>query len=146
MKKILLMLLISVAILPIFAQGADRIIGVWFNSDNSSKIEISKTEDGSFVGTIVWLSEPLDNAEKPPTDSNNPRAELRNRPLIDLQVLSGLTYDGKGKYSGGRIYDPQSGKTYLAKADMMNNNTLSLRIYIGISLAGRTVTWTRTTK
>jgi uncharacterized protein (DUF2147 family) len=145
MKKLVLILLISIAILPVFAQGADRILGLWFNGEKSSKIEISQAEDGSYVGKIVWLKEPLDKAEKPKTDNKNPNKELRNRPLMELQVLSGLSYDGKGKYSGGRIYDPKSGKTYSAKAEMLNNNTLALRGFIGISLAGRTDTWIRTT-
>lgn len=145
MKKLVLILLISIAILPVFAQGADRILGLWFNGEKSSKIEISQAEDGSYVGKIVWLKKPLDKAEKPKTDNKNPNKELRNRPLMELQVLSGLSYDGKGKYSGGRIYDPKSGKTYSAKAEMLNNNTLALRGFIGISLAGRTDTWIRTT-
>jgi len=145
MKKLVLILLISIAILPVFAQGADRILGIWFNGEKSSKIEISQAEDGSYVGKIVWLKEPLDKAEKPKTDSKNPNKEFRNRPLMELQVLTGLSYDGKGKYSGGRIYDPKSGKTYSAKAEMLNNNTLALRGFIGISLAGRTDTWIRTT-
>jgi len=65
---------------------------------------------------------------------------------MNLQILSGLSYNGKSKYSGGKIYDPKSGKTYSAKAEMTNNNTLALRGFIGIALAGRTDTWIRTTK
>lgn len=146
MKKMLVTLIAFSLIFPIFAQGADRIIGVWFNGDKSSKIEISKNEAGKFEGHIVWLKEPNDAAGEPKTDHNNPQAKLAQRPLLGLQVLSELDYKGKGKYDDGKIYDPQSGKTYSAKAEMVNNNTLALRGYIGISFAGRTVTWTRTTK
>jgi uncharacterized protein (DUF2147 family) len=146
MKKLILPILALLFILPIFAQNADRITGVWFNGEKSSKIEISQAKDGSFIGKIVWLKEPNDTAGKPKTDAKNPDEKLTKRPLIELQVLSGLTYNGKGKYSGGKIYDPKSGKTYSAKAEMPNNNTLALRGFIGIALAGRTDTWTRTTK
>jgi uncharacterized protein (DUF2147 family) len=146
MKHILLIIIALCLVLPVFAQAADRITGVWYNGEKSSKIEISKLEDGSFVGKIVWLREPNDDKGKPKLDAKNPDDKLAKRPLIDLQVLSGLEYDGKSKYSGGKIYDPKSGKTYSAKAEMLNNNTISLRGFIGIALAGRTDTWIRTTK
>lgn len=146
MKQILFTILILSLILPIFAQAADRITGVWYNGEKSSKIEISQAEDGTFIGKIVWLREPNDEKGNAKLDSKNPDAKLAKRPLMNLQVLSGLEYDGKNKYSGGKIYDPKSGKTYSAKAQMVNNNTLSLRGFIGIALAGRTDTWVRTTK
>ncbi|MDD2596899.1 MAG: DUF2147 domain-containing protein [Candidatus Cloacimonetes bacterium] len=146
MKKLILPILALLFIIPIFAQNADRITGVWFNGEKSSKIEITQAKDGSFIGKIIWLKEPNDSAGNPKTDTKNSDDKLAKRPLMNLQVLSGLTYDGKSKYSGGKIYDPKSGKTYSAKAEMTNNNTLALRGFIGIALAGRTDTWIRTTK
>jgi uncharacterized protein (DUF2147 family) len=146
MKKLILPILALLFIIPIFAQNADRITGVWFNGEKSSKIEITQAKDGSFIGKIIWLKEPNDSAGNPKTDTKNSDDKLAKRPLMNLQVLSGLTYDGKSKYSGGKIYDPKSGKTYSAKAEMTNNNTLALRGFIGIALAGRTDTCIRTTK
>ncbi|MCB5258998.1 MAG: DUF2147 domain-containing protein [Candidatus Cloacimonetes bacterium] len=146
MKHILFTILIICLAIPAFAQVAERINGVWYNGEKSSKIEIIRLEDGSFSGKIVWLREPNDANEKAKTDSKNPDNKLRKRPLIGLEVLTGLKYNGNNKYSKGKIYDPKSGKTYSAKAELVNNNTLSLRGFIGIALAGRTDTWIRTTK
>jgi len=151
MKHIILITIALLMLLPLFAQvaekpAADRITGIWFNGEKTSKIEISQTKSGAFVGKIIWLKEPNDENGNPKTDHKNPDNELRSRPLIDLQILSGLKADGKNKYSGGKIYDPKSGKTYSAKAELTNNNTLALRSFIGIALAGRTDTWIRTTK
>ncbi|HPF08491.1 MAG TPA: DUF2147 domain-containing protein [Candidatus Cloacimonadota bacterium] len=146
MKQVILAILTLLFILPMFAQTGDRITGVWYNGERSSKIEISQAKDGSFIGKIIWLKEPNDAAGNPKKDSKNSDAELAKRPLMNLQILSGLSYNGKSKYSGGKIYDPKSGKTYSAKAEMTNNNTLALRGFIGIALAGRTDTWIRTTK
>jgi uncharacterized protein (DUF2147 family) len=146
MKKLILPILALLFIIPIFAQNADRITGVWFNGEKSSKIEITQAKDGSFIGKIIWLKEPNDSAGNPKTDTKNSDDKLAKRPLMNLQVLSGLTYDGKSKYSGGKIYDPKSGKTYSAKAEMTNNNTLALRGFIRIALAGSTDTCIRTTK
>ena len=54
-----------------------------------------------------------------------------------------LSGDGDGKWSGGFIYDPNSGKTYRGKLRLVDTNTLEVRGFIGISLIGRTETWTR---
>jgi len=146
MKKTIFILIALSLIIPIFAQGAERITGVWFNGEKTSKIEISQAKDGLFVGQIVWVKEANDKDGKPKTDLNNPDVKLRKKPLIGMQVLTDLKYDGKGKYSKGKIYDPRAGKTYSAKAEMVNNNTLAFRGYVGNPLFGRTDTWTRTTK
>lgn len=42
MKKIIFILIALSLILPIFAQGAQRITGVWFNGEKTSKIEIDR--------------------------------------------------------------------------------------------------------
>ena len=144
MKKIIFILIALSLIIPMFAQPGSRITGVWFSGEKNSKIEISKTEDGLYVGHLVWLKDPNEKDGKAKVDANNPDAKLRQKPLVGLQILFDLKYDGKDKYSGGKIYDPQAGKTYSSKAEMVNNNTLSLRGFIGIPLAGRTETWTRT--
>lgn len=143
MKKIVILTLAVLLALPLFAQGKERIYGNWYNGKKSAKLEIYALKDGSISGKLIWLREPLTPDGKAKTDSKNPDAKLRNTPMIGLNILSGLVYDGKGKYSKGKIYDPESGKSYSAKAEMVDNNTIALRGYIGISLAGRTETWTR---
>jgi uncharacterized protein (DUF2147 family) len=65
--------------------------------------------------------------------------------LADPAAVAGtwLSRDGDGAWSGGFIYDPNSGKTYRCKLKLKDRNTLKLRGYIGISLLGRTDVWTR---
>jgi hypothetical protein len=41
------------------------------------------------------------------------------------------------------IYDPKNGNTYSCTIKMLNPNTLEVRGYIGVSLIGRTDTWTK---
>ncbi len=62
---------------------------------------------------------------------------------MNLVILTGLSFDKNNKYDGGRIYDPKSGNTYSCKGELRNNNTLALRGFVGVSLIGRTDTWTR---
>lgn len=150
MKHLIIIILALILTIPalVLAQklnDTDRITGVWFNGEKTSKIEIYETKNGAFAGKIIWLKEPNENG-KPKVDKKNPSESLQARPLMDLVILSGLVPDGKTKYKSGKIYDPKSGKTYSAKAELANNNTLSLRGFIGVSLVGRTDTWVRTTK
>jgi uncharacterized protein (DUF2147 family) len=46
-------------------------------------------------------------------------------------------------WDDGNIYDPKNGNTYSCTIRMENANTISVRGYIGVSLIGRTDTWTR---
>lgn len=125
------------------APASDAILGVWFNAEKDAKIEITK-EDGKFFGKVIWLKNPLNEQGKPKTDVENPDAKLKSRPRLGLVVLTDLAYKGSNKYEKGKIYDPKSGKTYSAQAELANNNLLKLRGFIGVSLIGRTSEWTRT--
>jgi uncharacterized protein (DUF2147 family) len=58
-----------------------------------------------------------------------------------MEILSGFTYED-GRWTGGEIYDPKSGKTYSCNMKLKANK-LEIRGYVGLSLFGRTTTWTR---
>ncbi len=57
--------------------------------------------------------------------------------------MTGFRYAGEDRWTGGEIYDPNSGNTYKGTMRLIDRNTLKLRGYIGISLFGRSDTWTR---
>ena len=78
---------------------------------------------------------------KPKLDEENPDAKKRTQPIIGLLILKGLKKDGDKDYNDATIYDPKNGKTYSCKITY-KGNTLDLRGYVGISLIGRTSTWT----
>jgi len=120
----------------------DKIEGFWLNQEKEARIEIYKAKNGKFYGKIVWLKEPTRDG-KPKTDIHNPKAELRSQPIVGLLILKGFEKDGDKTYENGTIYDPKNGKTYSCKITYENANTLSIRGYIGISMLGRTTTWTR---
>jgi uncharacterized protein (DUF2147 family) len=124
-----------------FAQK-DKIEGLWFNAEQSAKVQIYKAVDGKFWGKIVWLKEPVRNG-KPRTDEKNPKERLRNTPLMNLPILRGFTKEDDNTYSNGQIYDPKNGKTYSCTITYRNDKELGIRGYIGISMIGRTTTWRR---
>jgi len=56
-----------------------------------------------------------------------------------------MKYDGRGQWSGGSIYDPDTGHTYSCKLELLDPNKLKVRGFLGVSLLGRTQIWTRYT-
>jgi uncharacterized protein (DUF2147 family) len=125
----------------VFAQKKDDIIGKWINPSGEGQIEIYKRGD-KYFGKLVWLKEPSDERGKPKTDLKNPNENQRSKPILGLEILKNFVFDD-GKWEDGTIYDPKSGKTYSCKLSLKNNNLLSIRGYIGVSLIGRTEVFKR---
>ena len=146
MKKIVIILVLALYSAASIAQEADKIAGIWWNDEKTTKIEVKKV-DGKYVGTIVYMiPEKYENGQ-PPKDDKNPDSTLRNRSLIGLQILEGFIYNTKKKeWNSGKIYDPKSGNTYDCYAWLENNELLKLKGYIGgIRWLGRSSEWYRTT-
>lgn len=148
MKRLGLVLVLCLLISQAFAQDAQKIAGIYWNDEKTSKIEV-KEENGKFIGTVIYINpEKYVNGE-PEKDNMNPDVKLRSRSRLGLQILSGLKFDASDKeWQGGRIYDPKNGKTYDCFAWFdQDANTLNLKGYIaGMKWLGRATTWTRTTK
>lgn len=124
---------------PVAAAPSD-IAGTWLSGDGDGLIKI-QVDGGTITARI--LGSPTPDPERAKTDVRNPDPALRDRPLVGLDIFDGFIYDGDGQWSGGFIYDPNSGKTYRGKLRLVDGNTLEVRGFIGISLIGRTDTWLR---
>jgi uncharacterized protein (DUF2147 family) len=122
------------------ADDMPKIDGTWLSGDGDGWIDVIATAEG-LSGVIE--GSPNADEDRPDTDEKNPDPALRNRPLVGLQLFHGFEYEGDGRWTGGTIYDPNSGKTYRCKVTYIDQNTLKVRGYIGVSLLGRTETWTR---
>jgi uncharacterized protein (DUF2147 family) len=135
---------VTMLAIPAYSQNkADDIIGIWLTGGKEpAKIQIYKS-DVKFNGKITWLKNPTENG-KQRVDANNPSETKRSNPIIGLVILTGFKFDGEEEWKGGDIYDPESGKTYSSYIYLKDKNTLKVRGYVGISLFGRTETWTRT--
>lgn len=148
MKQFIFSVLLSVLVIGSYAQDAQKITGIWWNNEKTSKIEV-KENKGEFIGTVIHIiPEKYVNGE-PEKDNMNPDEKLRTRSRLGIQILSGLKYNSSDKqWISGRIYDPKNGKTYDCYAWFENdNNILNIKGYVaGIKWLGRSTTWTRTTK
>ena len=96
-----------------------------------------------YFGRLTWLKEIRDEKGQIKRDSKNPDPSLRKRPLLGSEILNNFDYLGNGTWGNGTIYDPKTGKTYSCKITRLNNDQLSIRGYVGISLLGRTEIWKR---
>ena len=65
-----------------------------------------------------------------------------NKPIIGLVIIKNLIEDD-GEYNDGTILDPNNGKSYKCYLELIGNNKLKLRGYIGFSILGRTQYWQR---
>lgn len=122
------------------ADGLPPIEGTWLSGDGDGWIEVTRKGDG--LSGVVKGS-PNAAEDRPDKDEKNPDPALRDRPLTGLELFSGFSYDGDGRWTGGTIYDPNSGKTYRCIITWVDRETLKVRGYIGVPMLGRTETWTR---
>lgn len=65
---------------------------------------------------------------KPRPDRKNAKPELRDRPLIGLQLLTNYRFR-KGRWRGD-FYDPGSGRTYSSHIRVDDEGNLRLRAYV----------------
>ncbi|MBC7448255.1 MAG: DUF2147 domain-containing protein [Hymenobacteraceae bacterium] len=137
-------LTLAVAVLACFSAAAQKLspLGVWTNSEKKANFEIYQCGN-KLCGKIVSLREPNDAAGKPKTDTENPEAKLRSRPRLGMVFMQDFVYDDGNKWDDGKIYDPESGKTYSCYMKMENANQMEVKGYIGFSMIGRSQTWTR---
>ncbi len=68
--------------------------------------------------------------------------ELKNKPILGMVIFRNFRPDGD-LWAGGTVVDPESGKVYKGKVWAVGKDKLSMRGFVGISLLGRTETWTR---
>ncbi len=144
-KLILTAILFLLLSCPIFAQNSDAILGVWKSGEGTGMVQIYKKGD-QYFGKVVWLKVANDPDGKPRTDINNPDEKLRTRPLKGLENLRAFVFKGENTWEEGRIYDPKTGNDYACEMKLVDENTLEVRGFIGVSLFGRTDVWKRQVK
>jgi uncharacterized protein (DUF2147 family) len=123
--------------------GAASPVGVWYAEGGAARVEIDICA-AVLCGRVVWLRSPFDENGCDQHDAHNPDPALRDRPIMGLEVLTGLQSSSDGElWSGGTIYDPTSGRTYRCTARLEGPDRLHIRGFIGVPLLGRTTTWIR---
>ena len=67
----------------------------------------------------------------------------KNQPVIGMVIVRHMKWNGK-EYDGGDILDPDTGTVYRCRMRLTGGGAkLQVRGFVGVSLFGRTQTWTR---
>lgn len=137
MSILLLLILLPMLGLEAFAQtSSNAIVGEWVNEQGDAKFKIYRKGD-KYFGDIIW------GTGGPTKDVNNPDPKMKDRDLVGLTILKDFNYENKNIWSSGTIYDPKDGKTYSCKMTLKKSDKLEVRGYVGVSLFGRSETWTK---
>lgn len=129
MKKLSIIILILWQVTVIYSQTkADDIIGYYLAIDpkngEKAQMEVYKTTDGKYEAKVLWV------------ENKNLNHEIGTVPIRNL------TFDSKtGEWKNGRAL--HDGSEYSMIVNFNNDGRLKLRGYLGISLLGKTVYWTR---
>jgi uncharacterized protein (DUF2147 family) len=127
--KLLLNFVFAILSLSISAQNhPDDLIGKWVNEDASARFEFFKTGN-TYNAKIIWLAKPQNENGGQKLDKNNPDKKLRNRPIIELVMLTGLQFSANNSmWNDGKIYSPEKGETLACKIRLTNKNELALTV------------------
>jgi uncharacterized protein (DUF2147 family) len=124
MRSLLLGAALALAATP--ALAADPVEGDWLVQGGSAKVRIAPCagKPDRLCGVFTWLK-----SEKPGQvvrDAENPDPALRSRPLVGSIFIRDFRRVEAGRWTGGKIYSPEEGKTYDSKMRINPDGTLKL--------------------
>lgn len=119
-------------------------VGAWTTIDDETKkpksvVRITE-KDGVISGTIEKILDPAKQDSKcEECADDDPR---KGKPVVGMTILTGLKKEGDNVYGGGRVLDPNNGKTYNARVTVIDGGK-KLEMRGSILFIGRTQTWLR---
>jgi len=128
----------TLALLATPALAVDPVEGLWMVQAGTAKVRVAPcaADKARMCGQIAWLK------QAGAKDANNPDESLRSRPVLGLLMIRDFKSAGAGKWTGGKIYDPNSGKTYGSK--MTANPDGTLKVEGCIAVVCQAQTWKKT--
>ncbi len=135
------LMLLSLTATPALAQ-VKAPTGLWLTQNQRSVVELYRCAGDKplLCGKIAWI---IDGGMQ--FDTKNPDASRHKTPLCGMTILSGLKMDSPTKWTGGTVYKADEGDLYDASMTVLSNNKVEMRGYMGISMFGKSQTWTRVT-
>lgn len=133
--------ILFVAVAGVFSAQA-QVTGKWKTIDDEtgkakSIVEIYES-NGKLYGKITEILNPAKKNAK----CDKCEGADKGKPIEGLVIIKGLTKDGS-EWTDGDILDPTKGKLYSCTLKLDGKDKLKVRGYMGVSLLGRTQTWTR---
>ena len=117
-----LLVLTALLSLPFQSSAQDSLAGRWKTVDDAtcktkSIVEIHTARDGSIAGRVAEI---VDTKDGPNPVCKECKGALHGKPIKGMTILWGLKPDGTGKWAGGRVLDPENGKDYKAKLELLD--------------------------
>lgn len=140
-------MLIATLFIGSLMQGAaesDSPVGTWKTIDDKtghpkSIIQIS-AQGGELTAKVLRI---LESDRGPHPVCSACEGDRKDKPIEGMTIMWGVRKSGN-VWDGGRILDPQNGKTYSVKLALDDGGRkLDVHGYLGISLLGRSQTWLR---
>lgn len=140
MKKALTPVIVFICLMFGTSLVAQNFMGMWKSIDDEtgkakSYVKIYKATNGKYYGQVMKLL-----ADKDTVTCFKCTDYRKNKPVLGLNVITGMVLSKEGGLEGGTICDPKNGKIYKCKIKVVDGK-LDVRGYIGFSLIGRTQTW-----
>ena len=139
MQKLYITLILLIITNSINSQS---IFGKWYSTNDEtgeidSVIEVYKKQEKAF-GKIIEIK----NSERKNAVCDLCKDKNKNKPILGLNILNGLEKDGE-EWSGGTILDPRNGNVYKCYIQLVQQDKLKIRGYLGLSIFGKTAYWQR---
>jgi len=139
--------LLDVSVMAQNSYNPDALCGEWWTPGNDGRITFFKNGT-TYSGKVSWIKKNIDTETgKPILDKHNPDPALRGRPVQNLVLFYNFEYSSsKEKYIDGKLYDSNTGNTYSCWIKLIDKNVLELHGFVGFSLIGKSVYFTRVQK
>lgn len=118
------------------------VVGIWESEEKNLQIEMFE-DDGHFAGRMIYFKCSSEQIMKTCTDTENPDKNLTGRKLLGMTLVTKLAYKGMKVWDHGKIYDPNSGRTFEARIQLVGPNTAIVRGYWKYRWIGRSMVFSR---
>jgi uncharacterized protein (DUF2147 family) len=119
---------------PASAQDAAKVAGIWRSQSGITRVKVTPCGSG-LCANVVWQ-------QSPSKDVHNPDPAKRERPVVGLQLVSGMKPVGPNEW-GGAIYNYEDGKTYQGKVKVTNANAIEIGGCVMGGMICQSKTWTK---
>jgi uncharacterized protein (DUF2147 family) len=113
----------------------------WISDKDGWSVKTGRCGDALCANLVDFKLKPTDPPGYQPVDEHNPDRSRRQDKMCGHIMMGGFhpSKSSDTTWDGGWIYDPDSGTTYSGKITIVDQNTVMLRGFIGISMLGKTI-------
>jgi len=139
---VVLGLLVSAPMVADASPSDGELVGRW-GTPSGGVVEFATCgeprREPSTCGRIAALGGPASGERR---DTRNPSTSLRARPVLGLEILSGLHPAGAGAWAVEALYNPDDGHTYRGAIYLVGDDRLELK-GCALAILCQTQTWRR---